>query len=116
MFLLPLISSAQANSFLGLDLVPISRGDLVWLEEEQTSGTLVGEFDGIIQPSLSAYGGLQKENHAWIFGVGLAHLGSLEWTADGRRAYAQSAIKLGVDWQKSLGDNSETKLSTESRY
>ena len=37
---------------LGVDWVPTSRADLVWIAEDQLTGTLAGEFDGALRPAL----------------------------------------------------------------
>ncbi len=56
--LLLLAQPAEAGRpFFGLEIKPLSRRDLVWVEEDRTSGTAVGEFDGTGTSVLSAFGG-----------------------------------------------------------
>ncbi len=51
-------AEAQAGrGFAGLAWRPLSRQDLVWVDESRTSGTAVGEFDGTVRPVLGAFGG-----------------------------------------------------------
>ena len=49
------INLTFAAPSLGVDYVPFGRADLVWVDEEQSTGTRVGEFDGLIRPSLTPY-------------------------------------------------------------
>ena len=56
-----LIAAAQAATpFGGVEWRPLSRADLVWVDEGRLSGVAVGEFDGTARPGLQAYGG------AWL--------------------------------------------------
>ena len=71
-----LLASPEAEAvrpFAGLEGRPISREDLVWVDEGRTSGTGVGEFDGTVRPLMSAFGGVWFSKYVGLaFGVGLA--------------------------------------------
>ena len=43
------LGSAHAETAIAVDLVPLGRGDLAWMDSGQSSGTLVGENDGFLQ-------------------------------------------------------------------
>jgi hypothetical protein len=50
-------AAQAAEPVLGVDWVPFGRGDLAWVEEQQLSGALLGELDGMMVPSLSPWAG-----------------------------------------------------------
>jgi len=99
-----LFAPAHAGGTMGVDWVPFSRADLVWVDEEQNSETLVGEFDGLVRPSLSAYGGWVGERHAWLLSVGAARVSDVTWDGEGYRRVSVSALRPAVDWQWYLSD------------
>lgn len=83
-------TALAATPYFGLEWRPLSRQDLVWVDEGRTSGTAVGAFDGTTRPVLSAFGG------AWVnpwFGVhaglGLAQIVSTSQADD---VYVQRQI------------------------
>ena len=49
--------AVAATPVLGVEWRPLSRADLNWLEDGRSSGLSVGEFDGTVDPGLSAFGG-----------------------------------------------------------
>jgi hypothetical protein len=63
-------ASVALRPFFALEFRPLSRLDLVWVDEGRTSGTTVGEFDGAVRPSMGAMGGLWV-NRWFGFSVGL---------------------------------------------
>lgn len=56
-----------ATPVAGLSFTPLSRGDLVWVDDGRTTGLSVGEFDGIVRPALEPFGGVWFE-HVGLFG------------------------------------------------
>lgn len=79
--MLVLVLSALAapgvTPILGAELRPLSRADLVWVDEGRTSGTAVGEFDGVARPLFSGYAGFWASRHfGAVFGLGLARMTS----------------------------------------
>ncbi|MCA9573047.1 MAG: hypothetical protein KC656_34665, partial [Myxococcales bacterium] len=72
--LLVLAAPVQAaQPFAGLEFDPLSRQDLVFVDEGRTSGTAVGELDGTVRSVASAYGGAWITRHVGIaVGLGVA--------------------------------------------
>ena len=99
-----LAGPAIAGPVLGLDWMPLGRADLVWLEEEQTTGTLVGEFDGLVRPSLTAFGGIERGREAWLMELGLARVSTVTWDGEGYRRVATGTARLAFDWNHSVRD------------
>lgn len=76
-FLLLLAPAEAARPFFGLEIRPLSRQDLVWVEEQRTSGTAVGEFDGTVSPLFGAFGGAWFNKYIGLdVGLGVAVLQS----------------------------------------
>ena len=100
--LLALIASTHANPVFGVDFVPFGRADLLWVDSEQPTGTFVGEFDGLLNPPLTAYGGLQKEKRTWLFALSAARTSNTNWTAEQRRKVTVAGVRPAVDLQHHL--------------
>ena len=106
--LLTLASSAHAGALGGVDWRPFSRGDAAWVVSGQGSGTGKAEQDGILQPSLTAWGGPTKGNHAFLFSLAVAWERTASWTGTGeqsetdRRSLLQGSIRPGFDWRLHL--------------
>ncbi len=96
-----------AEPVLGIDWVPFGRADLVWVDEERTSGTGVGEFDGLLRPSLTPYGGLDLGRTTLVVGLGVALERTTTWTAESRRSVSAGGIRPSVDLQRHLGPDEE---------
>lgn len=96
---LALVSPALAAPSLGLDYVPFGRADLVWVDEDQSTGTRVGEFDGLIRPSLTPYLLLPTDRVSWVLGMGFARSAQTSWTGEQRRKVTQTGIRPAVDAQ-----------------
>ena len=82
---------AQAAPVIGVEWAPLSRGDLTWLEEDQSSGTLVGEHDGWLQPALRMYGGWSEGIRLWRDPGGLRERG--------RRRRLLLQLRVARAWQ-----------------
>ena len=52
----------------GLSFTPLSRGDLVWVDDGRTTGLSVGEFDGMVRPALEPFAGVWFD-HVGVFGT-----------------------------------------------
>lgn len=52
------VADAAPRGYAGLAYKPLSRQDLVWVEQDRTSDVLVGEFDGAVRGNLEAFGGV----------------------------------------------------------
>jgi hypothetical protein len=100
---LVLISSAFARPMMGVEWVPYSRGDAMWVAEDRTSGTGVTELDGWLSPALGFQGGLQKERWALLGNLSVARLTTTTWLADGRDQSHVGALRLGLGYRRYLG-------------
>ena len=85
---------------LGVDWVPTSRADLVWIAQDQLTGTLAGEFDGALRPALTAYGGLQGDKTAWLVSLGVARSTDVSWTLESRETTAMGGVRPALDMQR----------------
>lgn len=98
--LVALLVSAHAApvGFGGLELRPLSRQDLVWVDEGRTSGTTVGEFDGTVKPSLSAFGGVWFNRYVGLSaGLGYAQSVSDSATEDTKQQHLWSVVRPSLD-------------------
>lgn len=102
-----IVAAASAEPVLGVEVVPFSRGDLTWVQEDQTSGTLVGEFDGLVRPAATFHGGYRWGRTEWLAGLGLARLTSTVWTAEGRQQSHVGALRLSATARRALGSAEE---------
>ena len=100
--LLALLPLAHADGFFGVDYVPSGRADLVAVEEDQTSGTGVGEFDGLLDPPLTAWGGVLNDRSAWLGGVSVAWRAKTSWAEGQRTTSRRGGIRLSVDHRSYL--------------
>lgn len=94
---LALCPDAQAQVSLGVDWVPTSRADLVWVEAEQASGTLVGEFDGLLRPPLQPYLGLDHGRWSLQLGLSAARLSTTSWNLAEYTRSAAGAVRPSAD-------------------
>jgi len=102
--LLLLFGQASATPLFGVDYMPMGRADLVWTQSDQPTGTFVGEFDGLLNPPLTAYGGLQREQYTWLLGLTAARTSTTNWTAESRRRVTVTGIRPTLDVQRYLLD------------
>lgn len=106
--LFALSSSAHAGGLAGVDWQPFSRGDAEWVVSGQGSGTGKAELDGFLQPSLTAWAGPTRGNHAFLFHLALAWERTQSWTGTGsesetdRRSLMQGSVRPGFDWRLHL--------------
>ncbi len=92
---------------MGVDWVPFGRADLVAVDEEMTSGTGAGEFDGLLRPALTPYAGLDLGRHRLVLGLGVALERTTTWTAESRGTVSAGGIRPSVDLQRDLLVESE---------
>jgi hypothetical protein len=92
------VTAQAATPFVGLEWRPLSRQDLVWVEEGRTSGVAVGEFDGAVRPVFSAFGGAWFNRHVGLsIGLGLAQLSSTTRTDDIYRQRQWGVVRPSLD-------------------
>ncbi|MCO4744276.1 MAG: hypothetical protein KC912_05770 [Proteobacteria bacterium] len=104
-----IVSAAAADGFAGLSWTPLSRADLVWVADDRTTGTGVGEFDGTTRPSLQPFGGAWFDRVGLVASIGVARL-TASTTADGvRRQRHWGVIRPGVDLRVALVERTIAK-------
>jgi len=102
--MLLLIPPALAGGYLGVDYAPLGRADLVVAEEGQTSGTGLGEFDGLLQPPLTAWGGLLNGRRAWLLGLSVASERTSSYIGTESARSVRGAVRPSVDHRTYLRD------------
>ena len=111
-FLLPLLlllSSAFGRPMMGVEWVPLSRGDLMWVDEGNTTGTGVGEFDGVLVPALRFRGGWEGPRLALLGGLSVARSTDTLWAGSGYSQSHEGALRLALDTRYALdaGDRAD---------
>ena len=92
-----LCAVSMASPIVGVDYTPLGRQDLAWIEEEQLSGTLVGEFDGLVTSPLEAWGGYRWTRFAVTGGLGLAWVSTSTWDGQDRSLVVTGTLRPSVD-------------------
>lgn len=91
--------------FAGVEWQPLSRADLVWVDEGRASGTTVGEFDGIVNPTLKAYGGAWLTPRLGLSAtVGVARIGNTSEVDQVIRHLHWGVIRPGLDVRFALNE------------
>jgi hypothetical protein len=90
--------AAPATPFVGVAWRPLSRADLVWVDEGRTSGTAVGEFDGAVRPLLDAFAGVWFNRYIGLqAGIGVARATSTSRVGEGYRQRHQGVVRPSFD-------------------
>ncbi|MEZ4240801.1 MAG: hypothetical protein R3F59_32530 [Myxococcota bacterium] len=72
-----------AAPYAGLEWRPLSRGDLAWVLEGDSTGLLVGPDDGFVRPQLAPYAGAWVTQHVGLHAsLGVARLTTTSWAGD----------------------------------
>lgn len=100
-----MVEAHAGSGFFGLELRPLSRQDLVWVAENRTSGTAVGEFDGTLRPVLTAFGGGWFSRYVGLSaGLTYAHLDRGSRSDEIRRmtrtAVLRPSLDLRIGWME----------------
>lgn len=102
-----LLSSARGAGFLGVDLVPFGRKDLVAIADGETSGTGLSEFDGVLQPPLTAWGGWRRDYTAWLFGLSVGWTRTVTYSGEQRTLSSRGGLRPSIDQRLYLRDTAE---------
>ena len=86
---------------LGLGFNPAGVGALAWQDADQLSGTLAGEFDGVLRPPLTLYGGWYDADNAVLVDVSAVRFSTVTFS-DTSSTDAIGATRLGVDYRRYL--------------
>lgn len=102
MWLLLASLQARADALVGVDWVPFDRGDLAWVDDGQLSGTLVGEFDGLLVPAVTAWGGWADRHNAALAGLAGTRLVTTTTSGSSVTGSAVAALRPSVDYRRYL--------------
>jgi hypothetical protein len=102
--------AAAATPYVGVEWRPLSRGDLLWVAEGDTTGLAVGGLDGFARPQLLAYGGAWITEHVGVHGsLGVARLKSTSWVGDIYEQRHWGVIRPEIDVRVSLLSRSDPR-------
>lgn len=92
-----LATSAMAVPVMGVEWVPFSRGDLAWVQEERTTGTGMGEFDGLLVAPLRFRAGWDWGRWTLLGGLALARTTDTLWVGTNYSQTHAGALRLSAD-------------------
>ncbi|MEQ1566267.1 MAG: hypothetical protein ABMA64_11565 [Myxococcota bacterium] len=96
--------------YMGLEWRPLSRGDLTWVSEGDTSGLGVASADGFARPQLMAYGGAWLTEHVGVHGaLGVARVQTTTWVEDVYTQRHWGVVRPAVDARVSLLKRSDPR-------
>jgi hypothetical protein len=104
-------ASAWATTpYVGLEWRPLSRGDLTWVDQGDTTGLAVGGLDGFARPQLLAYGGAWVTEHVAVQGaLGVARLQTTTWEGDVYEQRHWGVVRPEADIRVSLLPRSDPR-------
>ncbi len=98
MLLFALTTALAAEPVLGLEWRPLSRADLVWLEDGRSSGTGVSEHDGLLNHGLRPFAGAWLSPRWGLFGsLSVARLSTTTWVDDVWRTRSWTVVRPALD-------------------
>ena len=89
---------------LGAEYVPSGLGDLAWVEEDQLSGSLVGETDGLLLPPLRVVGGYAWGRNGVVGSLSMARVATTVITTDSRSTSIRSALRPSINYRRWMMD------------
>lgn len=99
--LLLLSGAAHAGVLFGGAWSPAGIGALAWDEAGNFSGTLAGEFDGLLRPPLTAHAGWAGTRDAVLGNVAVVQIVTSRF-ADSSSTKSAGGVRLGVDYRRWL--------------
>lgn len=99
--LLLLAGTASASVLFGGAWSPAGIGMLAWDDAGKFSGTLAGEFDGLLRPPLTAHGGWVGSQDAVVANFSLVYLNTSRFAAS-NAVSAVGGVRLGADYRRYL--------------
>ncbi|MBN1336983.1 MAG: hypothetical protein JXB39_13580 [Deltaproteobacteria bacterium] len=90
-----------ADAILGVAWEPFSRTDAI-SDGNWTSGTGVGEFDGLLKPALTFHGGIATGDDSVLIDLGIARITTTRWLSDGYSQVHVGGLHLGATWRHDL--------------
>ena len=104
-----MIRGALAGTLVGVDYVPSGLGDQAWVAEEQLTGTLVSETDGLLVPPLRSFGGVTWNRNAALMGFSMARISTTVQTAADVSRSTRAALRPSIDYRRWFMDRAESK-------
>jgi hypothetical protein len=96
-------AAVAATPYFGAEWRPLSRGDLAWVLEGQTTGLVVGGLDGFVRPQIVPYGGAWFWDRLGIHGsLGMARLQTTTDTDDVVSQRHWGVVELAADVRVAL--------------
>lgn len=109
MLVLAFLAPALATPYFALDYVPFGRQDIAWVAGGEETGELVGEFDGIVDPSLTAQAGPMWDQAALLFGLGVAWTSTTVHAGNDVASTHAGTIRPSIDYRHYLRDRAAGK-------
>ncbi len=100
---------AMAGALVGAEYVPSGLGDMAWVEEEQLSGSLVAETDGILVPPLRFVGGYAWGRNGVVGSFSMARIATTVITTDSEAKSIRTALRPSVDYRRWMMDPEANK-------
>ncbi len=97
--LLLLAATAHAAVLFGAAWSPAGIGMFAWDDADKFSGTLAGEFDGLLRPPLTAHGGWVGAHDAILGNVALVQVATSRFAATNATS-AVGGLRLGLDYRR----------------
>lgn len=85
----------------GVAFNPVGQGALAWEDADQLSGTLSGEFDGVLRPPLTAYAGWFDKQNAILADFAMVRFGEATYS-DSSSLASVGSLRLGLDYRRYL--------------
>lgn len=95
------MTPAVWHVLLGGAFVPSGIGALAWDDANQFSGTLAGEFDGVLRPPITVYAGWFNPRNAVLVDFAMVRFTTSTW-ADTHSFDGVGSARLGLDYRRYL--------------
>jgi hypothetical protein len=97
--LLLLVGTASAAVLFGGAWSPAGIGTFAWDDAGKFSGTLAGEFDGLLRPPLTAHGGWVGAHDAVLANLALVQIDTARFASSDALS-AVGGVRLGADYRR----------------
>lgn len=97
-------AALAAEPYVALEWRPLGRSDLTWVQEDRTSGLLVGSLDGFARPQAQLDVGAWLTDHVALQGsLGVARMQTTTWVGDVYTQQHWGVVRPGLDAKVRLG-------------
>jgi hypothetical protein len=101
LFLTSLVAPAAASVLFGGAWAPPGIGEIAWSDADALTGTLAGEFDGLLRPPLTAHGGWVGRHDAVLAGLALTRFDTTRF-GDGTARSLVGSTRISLDYRRYL--------------